>query len=356
MNFDLIRSQVGTYETEADKSVVSAQLQTIIANHSFEIFRDTERLAAEIGSLQISKTVKAQLVLILSCSTLPDFILNSKSDLNLVDVDNVVHNVVQTTGLSYQCALRLITDVFYACGLSFPVEYGPQISETASLNSGNLIEYKLHAMMPSEMAEAEIKSTEKLIAESSSDAVAAIHKLCSAGISKGFYLLGRCYLYGECGTDIDYSKAAELMKIAAKQGIAEAAADLGDIYYNSENILLRNYTLAHHYYTRPGAIAVSKERQKALRDIYRQHSANKKTLVFSGVVFALTIIFLVFFNTGIFSGSSRFVIGVIFTVLSGLVCAGGVYFNIIAKYNSLRWIIAAQFFVWSIYAFILVLA
>ena len=103
-------------------------------------------------------------------------------------------------------------------------------------------------------------------------------------------------------------------------------------------------------------MAVSKERQRALRDIYMQHSANKTTLVFSGFVLALMIAFLAFFHTGIFSGSGRFAVGVIATVLSGVAYAAGIYFYIISKYNGLRRIISAQYFIWAFYAFILVLA
>lgn len=413
MNFESIRSQVGAYKTNENESVTSAQLQKIIAAHTFEIFKDTDRLAAEINNLQVSKTIKAQLVLILSCSALTDFILNSKSDLNLVDVDNVVHNVVQTTGLSYQCALRLITDVFYACGLNFAVEYGPVLSD-----SSKSVEYRLRAMMPSEMAEAEIASVEVLISvynslagkdedlkdgkndqvytyedyaelidqaeeidktdkiekidkidrnnennedvltaqDAANKAVSAIYKLCYAGIAKGFYLLGRCYLYGDCGTRTDNAKAVEYMSVAAKQGVPEAAAALGDIYYFSENPAIRNYTLSHHYYTRPGATALNKKRRNALKDIYMQHSANKTTLVFSGLVIALMAAFLIFFNKGIFSDSSRFIIGVIATVLSGLLYVVSIYLHVRLKYNGLRWVIAAQYFIWAVYAFILVLA
>ena len=367
MKFDLVRKQVGKYEaTEA--SAVAVQMQTVIAKNSFEIFKDTERLVAEVNGLQLSKTVKAQLGLLFSCSTLPDFVLNSKSDLNLVDVDNVIHNVVQSTGLSYLVSLRLVADVFYACGLSFAVEYGPQLVDTA-------VEYKLHALLPSKMTDAEIRHTEKLIDDynliagkkgatkdseeakkAAGEAVAAIRKLCAAGIPKGFYLLGRCYLHGDCGTDIDASKGSELMKVATEQGIAEAAAEVGDFYYRSDDVLVRDFTLAHHYYTRPGAMAMGKDRQRALQDIYKQHTANKTTLFFSGLVLAMMIAFLVFFHTGIFSGGSRLVIGIILTIVSGLAFAASILYHRVKQFNGLRWSVAVQYFVWALYVFILVLA
>ena len=368
MNFDYIPNRVGTYET-ADNSAVAAGVQSIIAEHRLEIFKDPERLVEEINGLSLSKAVKAQLTLIVLCSTLSDFVLNSKDDLNLVDVDNAIHNIVQSTGLSHQVVIRLVADVFYGCGfLDFAMEYGPQITD------GNL-EYKQHILLSSEAADVEIAHAESLVAdyrrhagksgitknsdaaqEAAGDAVAALHKLCSAGIAKGFYLLGRCYLYGDCGTDIDTSKGSQLMQVAAKQGIAEAAAEIGDFYYQTEDPTARDYTLAHYYYTRPGAIAMGKERQRALQDIYKQHTANKTTLVFTGVLLAMMVAFLTFFHTGIFSGSSRLVIGIIMTVVSGLAYGCSILYYHLKEYNGLRWAIAVQYFIWAIYAFILVLA
>jgi hypothetical protein len=368
MNFETIRSQVGEYETEADASDVSNQLKALIAKYGYDIFRNSELLVEEIKGLNLSSTIKAQLALIFSCSTLRHYIYNSKSDLNMVDVDNAVHNVVNTTGLTYKVAISLIADIFYACGLSFAIEYGPQLIN-------NSVEYKLHALMPSAMAETEIKKATELhkacenvsekdddlsdsavdAAETAESAVKTINGLCAAGISEGFYLLGRCYLYGECGTDIDSKRAMKLMKIAAEQGEPKAAAILGDLYYQADDPVERDYTLAHHFYTKPGTLAIGKDRRTALQDIYKQHSANKTTLVFSGVMLALTVAFLVFFHEGIFSGANRLVVGIILTVISAAAYACAIYQNRRKSFNGIRWSVAVQYFVWALYAFILVM-
>jgi len=364
MNFETIRSQIGRYETKSDASIVAVQMQSLIAKNGFDVFKNIELLNEEIKELQLSSTIKAQLSLIFSCSTLPDFILNSKSDLNMVDIDNAVHSVVNSTGLSYKCVIMLIADVFYACGLNFAIEYGPHLAK-------NNVENRLHALMPSAMVEKEVKNTKLLIAEyakmvgkdqdestkkAATDAVLAIRKLCDAGIAEGFFLLGKCYLYGDCGTEIDKPHAFELMKTAAYKGIPEAAAILGDIHYNSDDPLMRDYTLAHHYYTRPGAMALGATRRSSLQDIYKQCSANKTTLVFSGIIFALMIAFLTYFNTGLFSESSRLGIGIFFTVISAAVYGMSILYNRVKGFNGIRWVVAVQYFIWALYAFILILA
>lgn len=368
MNFATISSQVGHYATRVEASILAAQMKQLIDRNGYDVFESIDTLNAEIMKLDLSTTLKAQLVLVFSSSTLADFILNSKSDLDLVDINNAIHNVVSSTGLSYNRAIEIVTDVFYACGLDFPVEYGPQMDN-------NTIEYKLHAFIPNELADAEASKTRQILSsyideyenmhdrKMSAEAKAAaegviesIKKLCTAGNTSGFYMLGVCYLYGIGGTARDYRKALSFLKMAAKQGDSAAAALLGDIYYQSPSSSVRDNSLAHYYYTMPGALALSEKRQHALQDIYRQLNANRVTLVFSGILLVMMIFFIHYFHTGIFSGSGKLVLGIILTVLSGIIYALTILFNRIKRFNGIRWVIAVQYFTWSLYAFLLVLA
>ncbi len=362
----ITKNRIGNYEAK-DGSAVSVQLRNLIAQHGYDIFKDKTALTEEIQKFTLSNTLKSQLTLVFSCSTLSDFILNSKSDLNMVDIDNVVHSVVSSTGLTYDCAISIIADTFDACGLRFAIEYGPKLVDGTVKNG-------LSAMMPSGVAEAEIKKTQEMYnkfnstyangiqiaqkeqAKNEATAVVnAMNRLCSAGLAEGYYLLGRCYAFGECCTNVDSKKALEYMKIAADKGHVAAAGYLGDMYYEGD-AFTRDYTLAHHYYTRPGTKALGKKQQDALKDIYKQGGANKLTMIFSGIVFALMIAFVVFFHEGIFSGSSRLVVGIIMLVLSLVPHVIVIQYSILNKYNGMRWLLMIQFFIWALYAFILVLA
>lgn len=369
MNLDFIFNQIKQYQTLETDTSLSAQLKKIISANGLDIFKDIDRLCEEIQKMSVSKTLKAQLVLLFSCSNVANYVLNSKSDLNMVDVDNVVQSVIRTTGLNYDTAIKLIVDIFYACGMQYSVELGPQLVD-------NSVEYRLHAIIPSDKVEIEVKEATDLYeafksrfgkssAEDKDDAaiqyeanrvIEAINTLCSAGISDGFYLLGRCYLYGDCNTAVDKEKAMQLMKIAADHGNSKAAACLGDLYYESDDVLKRSYTTAHYYYTRPGSVALGSKQQTALQDIYKQEKANRSTLVFSGIIFALMIAFVSIFHRGIFTGSNRVAVGVIMLVLSFAAIAGAVVYYIKNRYNGIRWLNAVQFFLWAFYAFILVLA
>lgn len=366
MTFDAIRGEISTYETDIAASIVGAELQKIISKHGVKVFKDLALLKEEIQKSELPAVKKEQLLLVCACSTVPDFAANARSDLNLVDVDNIVHNVINTTGLSYKTTLVLVTDILYTCGLHFPVEFGPVLSKQS-------VEYRLHALLPSAVAETEInKATELFVSfqskyssvdthDKGKQAAAAkttsmIRKLCEAGIPTGFYLLGRCYLYGECCTDVNRKLGLQYMKIAAEQGHIEAAAQLGDAYYNSTSAMDRSFTLAHHFYSRPGALAVEPSRQKALEDIYAQKKHNTTTIIFSAIVFALTVAFVLYFHAGIFSGSSRLAVGIIICVFSMAAIVLTIIYHIRARFNGIRWVVAIQFFIWALYAFILALS
>ena len=236
------------------------------------------------------------------------------------------------------------------------------------------IEYNLHAVMPEDMAEEKVRSvTERFNSFNSkyafSDAASLseegreeagliirdIKSLCNAGVSEGFYLLGRCYLEGRCGTDRDPAKAEQLMRAASEQGNIKANAALGDIYFGTENYGIRDYTLAHHFYTKPGTLAAGEEQQQALAEIYRQGDANRTSLIFSVIAVILTAVFVGIFHKGIFSEKSTLIWGIILTVLSAAASAFVFIYHKNRKYNGIRWITALQYLLWLIYALILVL-
>jgi hypothetical protein len=382
MNFDAFLKQIKTYPTKIGISPVAREMKKLINRKGIEIFKSEELLSTEINTLKLSKTSRAQLNLIFSSSTLSNYIQNTKSDMNMLDVDNMIHNVVDTTGLSYKVVLTLVSDILYACGVSFSIEYGPEIVD-------DKIEHKIHAMMPSMLMDKELLKTEKLIEEytkvsvmeplekdkmeqAAAKAIQSITNLCHAGVPKAFYWLGRCYWFGECGTIRDPQKAISYIEIAAQRGIVEAAALLGDIYYNPNSgnyknaieetnkintqLIFRDYSLAHYYYTRPGSLAMGKERQRNLKDILNQYSANRITLFFAGIMFVSMIVFLVNFHSGILNGNSRLVLGIIFVIFTGAIWGLGTWVHMIKPYNGIRGIVATQYFVWALYAFFLVMA
>ncbi|MCL1873372.1 MAG: hypothetical protein FWF85_04560 [Clostridiales bacterium] len=337
------------------------ELKQIVAENGVGIFQNTLQLASALDQAKIEITPKQQLLLLAASSHIGDFLVNAKAGLNLVDIDNALHDAVVSTGLTYKTALKLITDIFYACGLDFAVEYGFVLEKDGAGQT-------LHAIMPRELAEAELERIRQLAdsyrsadneikkKEAAKEAVLRICQLCRAGVADGFYLLAKCYLSGDFGARVDFAKAKEYLKIASDMGVLEASALLGDVYYGSDHTQKHDYTAAHYFYTRPGALALGLKQRKALHDIYLQGSANIITLIMSGIVFALSILFSVYFHEGLFGGAGRIAIAVMSNLLSGAVFGFAIFSYFRSRYNSIRKVIAVQYIIWAVYAFFLLIA
>ncbi len=369
MDFSFIKNTVGKYPKEEGASPLSRELQSIVSKLGPEVFDNKDLVIGEIEKTELDEKTKSQFALVLKCSNIADYVRNSKSDMSVVDLDNAIHNVAESTGLTHDAALTVTVDVLYAFGLRFEVEFSPVLAD-------GKIEKRLHAAMPSSAAEREIKDAhvlydlykksvddaaegnadEETVKKSAEEAINAINNLCSCGISEGFYLLGLCHYYGDCGTAVDKEASLTFMSCASDMGNAKAASFLGNLYYCEDNPRLRDYTAAHYYFTRPGALAMGKTEQNALKDISMQRAANRLTLLFSVILAVMTAVFAVYFRSGIFSGSSRLGVGIPVVILSILTVAAEVVYNRRKPFNNIRPFMFVQLFLWAVYAFLLVLA
>ncbi|MCL1809214.1 MAG: hypothetical protein FWG42_05500 [Clostridiales bacterium] len=337
-------------------------LKTIVDKNGTDVFNDPDRMLEALEGQEIGNAAKHRLLLAVASSNIGDFAANTEEGLNLVDVDNAVHDVAASTGLAHQTALQLVMDVLNACGLDFAVEDGFVLEEAG-------IEKRLHAVMPNELAryeEERVRSLAKRLAEAGfatqeeeaaavREATAAVARLCRAGVPTGFYLLGRCYYLGELGTEKNMNKAVEYLSAASGMGCAEASAMLGMLHYSSKSFLLRDYTKAHCYFTRPGALALGAERQ-ALKDIYMQGSANLATLFMSGLIFAMTLLFTMHFSSGMPSSGICTMAAAFANVFSAFVFVLAAASFARKRYNNIKGFLAVQYFAWAFYAFVLILA
>lgn len=366
MDLKTIVKSVKRYSGGHNASDTSRQLSKMIAANGYGIFKEPDKLLEETAKLDLPDVTKGQLGLIFRCSSFTNYISNPEADFNMVDVNNVIHNVTETTGLNYDCVIRNVADVFGAMGMDFSIEYVPRLVDGA-------IREDITAMMPSDIAAQETQRADKLLEgyrnkygdgpaeteeeqQAAAEAVAAIRRLCDAGNAEGFYLLGVCYKNGACNTEKNEKKASELFKTAAEKGNAKAANALGDQFYEAEDFLDRDYTLAHYYYTKPGALPLNYSQQHRLEDIYAMGRKNCTAIICSGILFAVMLIFVIVFHKGLFSGNSRLALGIISLVISACLMAAGIIFNKKKAYNNICGLPAAQFFVWAVYALILILS
>jgi len=348
MDFNIIKSNLNTYQSENSPENIGQQLKIIVENHGKSIYQNIEQLFDEIELSDINSVAKMQLCLIICSSNIVDFILNAENELNLIDINNIISDIIDKTSLKNTIVIQLVVDIFYSVGLNFAFVIGPILHN-------NEISTQLHAMMPTDMINKDLQKIEDLIEndESSAELMILLEKLCNSGVSKAFYYLGRFYLNGEHNTIKNPEKAEKFLKIAADQGVTEASGLLGNYYYNSPNPLICDFTTAHHYFTKPGSAALDEKQQSAVSDIYEQFELNKILIIFGSFLAIFMLIFIGFFHSGIFSETGRLIIGGITLFFVFLTLIGGFLYFFIKKFNNLRWFIALMYIIWSIYVIIL---
>lgn len=354
MKFDVIRekllgSDITVYKPAEYDSPLAKELRIALDDTGIGVFSDATKLVALIDSFDIPSETKAQLRLIFTASNLSQFILNAQQAFSFVDMDNAVRQVVDSTGLSYQTVIDLVPDILFGCGIDFPIVTRPQIRKSGESDT------KITALFASGAAQSQLDSIHQLLSAGSDDADAQmasmLQNLVSAGNPQAYGMMGKLYREGAHGFAQDDALADKYLTIAAEYGDPSSANTVAESNYNHGK-----YTLAHYYYTRPGAAAKNEEQQSQYVDILSQREENRATFFFSIGAFVLALLFVVFFHQGIFSGSGRLIEGIIGLVLSGIVLYFAFRSSRGGNFESNRGLIFAQYLVWAIYALILVLA
>ena len=318
-----------------------------------EIFSDVDKIAELMNSagIYIEEKLQQQLVLLLRCSNVGYFITNNKPDVSFVDINNAIHDAIETTGLTYQTVLRLFSNIFYACGLDYSLSYGYVVDES------NHTSVDLHILMPYQAIQEEYERAEKArfayktLADDQKNeqaeiATFAINNLCKSGAAQGFYLRGLLHLTGDCNTLKNEYIAKDNLKISSDAGYALASTKLGDIYYKQGK-----FTRAHYYYTRPGALPLTSYGQEALQEIYEQKDKNVYNFIMAVVMFGITIVFLLKFNSGVLSDVETTGLAIFHGSVAFFTLVGCIYYLILNRYNNIRPVVFIQFLIWASYTF-----
>lgn len=346
------------YNPATNNSPIYKTLKGII-KEDVTIFADFNRLNEKLNNSNLSTKDKAILSLVFSTTSVAQHIQNSSVKFTVVDANNLIQEIMRKSGLNYDTAFHVVVDIMYACGVNIPVE-----CTDIATNSEEVKDTK--KFLPKEEVNKLTTEADKILLQllnnkevSEADCnylVDTINTLCDAGVSHGFYLRGICYFYGFANTTKNEKLAKENMHKATERGDYFAARFLGDLYYGRTNVDPYAFSKAYKYYTYLGAAPTTSKQRTRMEDIMDQAKANIDTLIFSAVLVALTIVFLVMFSAGIFSGASRLVVGIILAVLSLALGGAGGYYYYKTKYNGFKFILILQYVIWAIYALILALA
>lgn len=361
MGFTNIKNNIRQIETSRFKTRTSEALQKIFTEHGHSIIGDIDALFPLIDAADCPEVSKLRVKLVFSCVAVRNYLSGDTVDLKMTQINNMLHVICSSTGLTYSVSVETLSEILCALGLNYTIAYSPALE-------GDKITHECHTVMPSDLAFSEttrIKTAfaqvEKhggLYPEAEGRALLEdIKRLCSAGIADGFFLLSKCYQNGFLNTAINLAKAEEYLKLAAEAGCADAASSLADRYYLNDKTTKRSFEEAFYYYTKPGSVKLRDNQQIRVVDIYNQKHENKLTLVFLLISTILSAAFIAMFNKGIFSNTSTLIAGVAILFLSIVLdVVMLIYYKKKSKLNSIRIALFLQYLIWIIYVLILELA
>ena len=328
------------------------------------VFADTAAACAMIDGLPDNMFLpgdKERYRLALKSSGLGRLLAGADENLAVAQIDTAMHDVVASSGLSYSAALRVIRELFAACGVRgalmdrvvMPDIDGKPVYERRFPLTAKRLDVLTTSCM-SEMNNLKDMEEGKADMEMYAPRCVMLHdklrELTAAGEPMGFYLTGLCYLHGACGTAQDVDKAMECLSAAAEDGIPDAAALLGDIHYRgfggNGRPGKRDYTAAYGYYTRPGALSMRGDRLAAVKDIVAQRAVNVRLL---GIAAVLVVLEALFVALAVAVSPKVLAAGVVFVVLSVLCIAAAVAFHLRKPYNSVRPVILCVAVCWLVF-------
>lgn len=306
----------------------------------------------------IKNTELHQLILVLSCDTIKDFIVNSDKYSNRVELNNLIMSVINSTGLKNSVARDYVAMLCVTIGVSFSHEivtaYDPVnesfIQITNTLEPA-IVRKKLDAAQQQ-------KDSENI------DKAAEIYEeLVKAGSTTAMYELGMIYLSefknlsSEKSTvllnqSLQLKKGIKLLEMAAENGNVKARVELGDFYYYYDK-RPESLNKAFAFYSSPGIPSTDQNVKERLIGILNQEKTNLIVTILGGIWTVLVWFFLFVCGHSVHHNSIIIGWGLVFTIIPTLIYGVMCYAFIKYKYAYLKLCFFAMMIIWFIYPLIL---
>ena len=278
---ELLNSFIGI--KEKDVTYLAKCLYEIVSDNTAGVYFEMEKLRTLLLGYDISEITISQIIIM---TQVPGFqeIIYPDADANQINIERYLKNAFYKTGLKKTTLLRLTADIVYSVGTSFNYNSEEEKNE----------EKELYYVIPESMYKNELKEFKQKFENLNDKSYIAklpfekLEPLIKIGLPKAKYYLGYCLLNG-IEKEVDVAKGVELLKEAADEGDIEAAAALGDYYYNDENN--RNWQLSFEYYTGYAGMAIrSEKRKEAIANLLSQKKYNGLVLKLCAVLLALILV------------------------------------------------------------------
>lgn len=276
----------------ADKNVdlLRFKLHKIVnETKNCNVYEDLTLFKDKLESENIEGKDLYSLLMIVECTNVRNYLY--RDSVSMIDVNNIVTNISSRCGLEKSQAQYYLSVIFYSVGFTIDME-----------SAYHVVKKEKSSIKELDISGADCERTIKVIEEDinqKSDAFTAnnhvmanFEKLIKANNDVALYLRGRCYYEG-IGVQQDVAQARDLLVKSADLGNVKAAAFLGDAYYDGQM-----FTNAYEYYTRIGAVPLSKKRQENLKTILKFKEVNKKVMVTVVLTYLLSIVFAIITMVG----------------------------------------------------------
>lgn len=330
----------------AAASAAGPILRSLVKRHSAEILFDSPRLQREMMQAGAKETDTLKICLLTKVTGFHELVQAGRGT-QQADLDRFIRNAVLETGFHQTELMKLTAELAGAAGFAVRCRTKKNleraIPERAYVIPASLYEEDLNAF---QQAVERASSGESGISGSEFNKIEA---LAAAGMPRAKYYLGYCLLYGvppEMDCEGAREKGAALLREAAEAGDFQAAAKLGDYYFS---LGPQAWGKAYSCYTGYGAMALDRERQRAVVQMQNQKRFNRRLMGWSAALLLLMAA-AVAAAPGAALYPACYALGS-FCVLAGLaVLVGAGLCHIARPYGSVYFIPVAMFILWSIHA------
>lgn len=332
-----VAEYVGIYSSPA--SDLGSILSTLVVKHSRKVYFDDNLLQSALHELGAAPSDIYKVCLMTKVTGFRDLM---ECDLRTqqIDLDRYVQNAVEETGFNRTTIMKLTSDIALSVDIAYNCKeehFTTQklLTETAFVVPASLYESEISAFKESfEKSAFRDKDISKLD-------FSKLQPLVAAGIPKAKFYLGYCLLYG-IQFEVDDVRAINLLQEAADAGDTQAAATLGDYYYNKG---ANDWGKAYEYYTGFGSLALNKKRKSAIVSILNQKRFNR-TMIGLSIIFFISIVITLILAPGAPLYAAHRVIGTIFTVLSFAILFLAILHHRIKPYDTLYYVPVGMFTMW----------
>lgn len=323
-------------------------LKSYVSEFGKEAIFNTDKLREYLIKMKADKKCIYQIVLLLSCDNLRDYVERNSEEMETVEINNIVSGCVVYTGMNIETIKRNIRDILLALEIDCAYEqifiYEEKMDKVLTKNT---------AFIPYEETISVLKLADAAFENASYQEAFNIYiRLAKSGQPQAMYKLGQCYMDG-IGTEKSEQKALNWLLAAAQNGDPNARAKLGDYYYYNTDILKRDFQKAYDYYSGVGVVSVNQYAKGNIVNMLNQKKVNFIVLILGAILLLLIWMFAFFFNASVHNSYNLMWLGIITSILSTLIYVCSVLYYRIFKYNNIKFFITAMTVLWGIYAVVL---